>query len=125
MTKPSRWLIVAGLLTIYLVWGSTYLAIRVAVETLPPFLMAGARFLVAGSLVAAILLVTQKFRATYAQWVWNAGVGCLMLLGGNGLVSWLSKPFLRNCHAYRFLQSADDGLCRMVYVSSYQWKQRG
>ncbi|MFO0923772.1 MAG: EamA family transporter [Pirellulales bacterium] len=91
MTKPSRWLIVAGLLTIYLVWGSTYLAIRVAVETLPPFLMAGARFLVAGSLVAAILLVTQKFRATYAQWVWNAGVGCLMLLGGNGLVSWAEQ----------------------------------
>jgi hypothetical protein len=53
--------------TIYLVWGSTYLGIRVAVETLPPFLMAGARFLVAGGLLMGWLAATRGFRATRAS----------------------------------------------------------
>lgn len=91
MTKPSTWLITAGLITIYLVWGSTYLAIRVAVETLPPFLMAGARFLVAGSVMAILLLIMRDFRASRSQWAWNAAIGALMLLGGNGLVSWAEQ----------------------------------
>ncbi len=91
MTKPPRWLIAAGLLTIYLIWGSTYLGIRVAVETLPPFLMAGARFLTAGSIVAILVLMTGKFRATPVLWLWNGAIGCLMLLGGNGFVSWAEQ----------------------------------
>lgn len=47
---PS-WALGSGLATVYLIWGSTYLAIRFAVETLPPLLMAGMRFLIAGSLL--------------------------------------------------------------------------
>ncbi|MCX6950051.1 MAG: EamA family transporter, partial [Opitutae bacterium] len=49
---PTKAALIAGFATIYLVWGSTYLGIKIAVETLPPFLMAGARFLVAGGLIA-------------------------------------------------------------------------
>lgn len=58
LQKPSLWLIALGLATVYLVWGSTYLAIRVAVETMPPFLMASARFLVAGTVnpIVAVFL---------------------------------------------------------------------
>ena len=44
-----RWLIPLAFAAVYLIWGSTYLAIRFAIETLPPFLMAGARFLIAGA----------------------------------------------------------------------------
>lgn len=91
MTKPSTWRVVAGLLTIYLIWGSTYLAIRVAVATLPPYLMAGARFLVAGGILASLLAVTRRFHATWDQWTLNAVISCLMLLGGNGLVSWAEQ----------------------------------
>jgi len=91
MSTPSLRLIVLGLVTIYLVWGSTYLAIRLVVETLPPFLMAGARFILAGLLMSLVLWVCGRFRATPVQWLWNSAVGFFMLLGGNGLVCWAEQ----------------------------------
>jgi drug/metabolite transporter (DMT)-like permease len=85
---PSRTAIALGLLTVYLVWGSTYLAIRIAVETLPPFLMASARFLTAGIVLATYLKLTGQFAANRRQWMQGAAIGACLLLGGNGLVSW-------------------------------------
>jgi drug/metabolite transporter (DMT)-like permease len=83
-----------ALLTVYLVWGSTFLAIAYAVETLPPFLMAGARFLVAGS----VLLLWAAGRGDpstdpvgWPQWRASALIGGLLLFGGNGLVSWSER----------------------------------
>jgi drug/metabolite transporter (DMT)-like permease len=90
-TKPSPLLILLGLVTIYLVWGSTYLAIRVAVTTMPPFLMASCRFLVAGLVVAFVIQMLRGFHLSSRQWFDNAIVGGFMLLGGNGLVSWAEK----------------------------------
>ena len=87
---PGR-LVIAALIIIYLVWGSTYLAIRVAVETMPPFSMAGVRFLVAGAIMTAILIASRRFRATPQQWLFNIFIGLFLLLGGNGLVSWAEK----------------------------------
>lgn len=87
----SRTALLLAFATIYLVWGSTYLAIRVAVETLPPFLMAGARFLTAGSILYGWLWFTRRIRPTPRQWFDNAIVGALLLLGGNGLVSWAEQ----------------------------------
>jgi drug/metabolite transporter (DMT)-like permease len=89
--RPNFYLIVAGLATIYLVWGSTYLAIRIAVETMPPLLMGGTRFLVAGVVVAGVIAVIRGFRLTRRQWFDNAIVAAFMLLGGNGLVAWAEK----------------------------------
>ena len=59
MRRPaeSGWLLWAALATIYIVWGSTYLAIRVMVETMPPLLAAGARYAVAGGIFWAILRI--------------------------------------------------------------------
>ncbi len=78
----------AAFAAIYVVWGSTYLAIRFAIETLPPFLMAGVRFLAAG----AILYTWTRLRGTPApaarHWRSAAIVGGLLLLGGNGGVVW-------------------------------------
>ncbi|MGA2445520.1 MAG: EamA family transporter [Opitutaceae bacterium] len=91
MNTPSRTAFVIAFATIYLVWGSTYLGIRVAVETLPPFLMAGARFIVAGGVLAGWLAVTRGFRATTHQWRDNAIIGTFLLLGGNGLVAWAEQ----------------------------------
>lgn len=85
---PTRAALVAGFAAIYIIWGSTYLGIRVAVESLPPFLMAAARFLVAGAIVAGYIALTRGFRATAAQWRDNALIGGFLCLGGNGLVSW-------------------------------------
>jgi drug/metabolite transporter (DMT)-like permease len=77
-----------GFAAIYLIWGSTYLGIRIAVETMPPFLMASGRFLIAGSVLTAWIACTKGFRPTARQWFDNAIIGALLLLGGNGLVSW-------------------------------------
>jgi drug/metabolite transporter (DMT)-like permease len=88
---PSTLALIMGLSTLYLVWGSTYLAIRVAVETLPPFLMSGFRFLVAAAIMIAWITVTRGLRMTWSQLFYNALVGACMLLGGNGLVSWAEQ----------------------------------
>ena len=90
-SKPTLWLVALGLATVYLVWGSTYLAIRVAVQTMPPFLMASTRFLVAGAILATILVVLNRFRINRQQLWDNSVIGGLLLLGGNGLVSWAQQ----------------------------------
>jgi drug/metabolite transporter (DMT)-like permease len=90
-SAPSRTALAIAFATIYVVWGSTYLGIRIAVDTLPPFLMAGARFLVAGGLMSAWLAATGGFRATAHQWRDNAVIGVFLLLGGNGLISWAEQ----------------------------------
>lgn len=91
MNTPSRTALLLGFATIYLVWGSTYLGIRIAVETLPPFLMAGLRFVLAGALIAAFIGVTRSFKAKPHQWRDNIVIGAFLLLGGNGLVSWAEQ----------------------------------
>ncbi|HEX2031774.1 MAG TPA: EamA family transporter, partial [Actinomycetota bacterium] len=77
----------AAMAAIYVIWGSTYLAIRVAVETLPPLLMASVRFLVAGGLLYAWAIrrgARSEDRPTARQWRASAIVGTALLLGGNG-----------------------------------------
>ncbi len=91
MNPPSRTAFILAFAAIYVVWGSTYLGIRVAVETLPPFLMAGMRFLAAGSLLAAWLAATRGIHATARQWRDNAVIGTLLLLGGNGSLVWAEQ----------------------------------
>ena len=86
--SPSRTTLMLAFATIYVVWGSTYLGIRVAIESIPPFLMAGIRYLVAGSLLAAWLAATRGFRTTRRQWRDNTVIGVFLMLGGNGLISW-------------------------------------
>ena len=87
----SRTHLVAAFAAIYVVWGSTYLAIRIAVESMPPFLMASARFLVSGLLLYGFLWLTRKIRPTAKQWRDNAIVGALLMLGGNGIVCWAEQ----------------------------------
>jgi drug/metabolite transporter (DMT)-like permease len=79
------------MLVIYLVWGSTYLAIRFGVETMPPFLMAGARFLLAGGILYAWLRLHGAPRPALADWQSALFLGSLLLLGGNGLVTWAEQ----------------------------------
>jgi len=85
---PTKAALIAGFVTIYLLWGSTYLGIKIAVESIPPFLMASSRFLVAGLLVAGWIAATRGFHATRKQGFDNALIGGLLLLGGNGMVAW-------------------------------------
>ncbi len=86
--KPARASILLAFAAIYLIWGSTYLGIRVAVETMPPFLMAGMRFAIAGIALFAYLRLRGAPWPSLAQWKDHAIAGILLLLGGNAIVSW-------------------------------------
>jgi drug/metabolite transporter (DMT)-like permease len=84
----ARWQVLTALAVIYLIWGSTYLGIRYALESLPPFLMAGTRFLIAGSLLLLWQWRRGAVRPTLVHWRSALIVGSLMILGGNGGVTW-------------------------------------
>jgi drug/metabolite transporter (DMT)-like permease len=79
------------MITLYIVWGSTYLAIRFAVETIPPFLMASARFLLAGLILLAWRRLAGDPWPTLRQWRAAGVVGLFLLLGGNGGVVWAEQ----------------------------------
>jgi len=85
---PAPWQIATAFASIYLFWGSTYLGIRLAVETLPPFSMAGTRALVAGALLYSWTRWRGTPRPEPIHWRGAGIVGAFLLLGGNGLVSW-------------------------------------
>jgi drug/metabolite transporter (DMT)-like permease len=90
-TNPGLWVALA---IVYTVWGSTYLAIRVAVETLPPFLMASVRFLVAGGILYTFSIrrgEREADRPGFRHWRAAAIVGTLLFLGGNGGVVWAEQ----------------------------------
>jgi drug/metabolite transporter (DMT)-like permease len=87
----SRSRVVTAFAAVYIVWGSTYLAIRYAVETIPPFLMGGARFLVSGAILYAWLRATRAPRPAARQWRDASIAGILMLCAGNGAVAWAEE----------------------------------
>src|SRR5258708_12730527 len=89
--KAERWQIAAALGSIYLVWGSTYLAIRLSIDTMPPLLMAGVRFLAAGAILYGWSRARGVARPTRIEWRGALIVGALLLLIGNGGVVW-SEP---------------------------------
>ena len=80
-----------ALLSIYLIWGSTYLGIRVAIETIPPFLMGGIRFLIAGSVLYLLRRARGDRTPTPLQWRAAAVVGLFLIGGGNGSVVWAEQ----------------------------------
>ncbi|HEY0710078.1 MAG TPA: drug/metabolite exporter YedA [Polyangia bacterium] len=79
--------VLTSLILVYLIWGSTYLALRYVVEVLPPLLASGARFLLAGGVLFAVLRVRGVPAPTSRQWLVAVPVGVLMLVVGNGLVA--------------------------------------
>jgi drug/metabolite transporter (DMT)-like permease len=87
----------AALLVVWLVWGSTYIAIRVGVESIPPLAMAGVRYLIAGALLFPIALrgggrvLRAADRPRLAQWLGTAVVGTMLLAFGNGAVSYAER----------------------------------
>jgi drug/metabolite transporter (DMT)-like permease len=88
---PSTAKLVTAFAAVYVLWGSTFLAIRFAVATLPPFLMAGTRHLVAGAVLYPLARVRSGEQPTRANWSAAALVGALLLLGGNGGVCWAEQ----------------------------------
>ena len=103
--------VVVALLTVYLVWGSTYLAIKYVVAGLPPFLAMGVRFLLAGTvLLAAVLALRGRdaLRMTRAQLGTAAVCGLFLLVGGNGVVAVAE-------------QDVDSGLAALLIAGTPLW----
>ncbi len=80
--------VIAAFAAVYLIWGSTYLAIRVAIETIPPFVMAGVRFIIAGTLLFAWARARGAPAPGRRHWAAATFIGVLLLTLGNGAVVW-------------------------------------
>jgi len=103
--KTKIWI---ALLALYIVWGSTYLGIRFAVETIPPFLHAALRFLISGVILYAWRRSAGDPAPTAGNWKSTAIVGTALLLGGNGLVAWAE-------------QSVPSGIAALMISTSPFW----
>ena len=96
-TGPARGPVVLNFAVVYLIWGSTYLAIRYVLETLPPLLSGGSRFVLAGMVLLALAAWNDRRRGTAAeritaaQWGLATVIGGLLFLGGNGAVMWAEQ----------------------------------
>ena len=93
---------------VYLIWGSTYLAIRFAIETMPPFLMAACRYLTAGALLYGWSRLRGAPRPSLLHWRSAVAVGAFLLLGGNGGVVWAE-------------QRVDSGLAALLISTEPLW----
>jgi drug/metabolite transporter (DMT)-like permease len=93
MAQPRKFQIILGFAAIYLIWGSTYLTIFFAIQSIPPFLMAGARFFLAGLIMLAIARTQGRLKSTWSDWRTSLIVGACLLLGGNGGVT-ISEKFI-------------------------------
>ncbi len=91
MHRPSRLALVSAFLTLYLVWGSTYLGIRIGIETLPPFLLAGGRFVIAGLALMIWSRAHGTLLPTPREWLGVTGVGLCLVLLSNVPIVWAEQ----------------------------------
>ncbi|MDP2303313.1 MAG: EamA family transporter [Ignavibacteria bacterium] len=90
-TRSSTLKLILAFAAVYIIWGSTYLGIRIAIESIPPFLMAGTRFVIAGSILYIIARIKSNEKLTLIHWRSGLIIGGLLLLGGNGGVVWAEQ----------------------------------
>ena len=90
-SAPKRWQIATAFAAVYLIWGSTYLGIAFAIETLPPLLMTGARFVAAGLVLYSWARLRGAPRPEVAHWRSAGVLGVLFFLCGNGAVTWVEQ----------------------------------
>jgi drug/metabolite transporter (DMT)-like permease len=93
MAAPTKIRIIIAFAALYLIWGSTYLGIRFAIETIPPFLMAGTRFFGAGVIMYAIAWSQGIGKSNWANWRTSLIIGACLLLAGNGGVT-ISEKYI-------------------------------
>ena len=114
MAEPRKIQIIAAFAALYLIWGSTYLGILFAIQSIPPFLMAGARFFLAGLIMFAVARTQGPLRSTWAEWRTALIVGACLLLGGNGGVT-LSEKFIESGLASLIVATVP------IYITLFGW----
>lgn len=97
-----------ALVATYVIWGSTYLAIRYAIETIPPLLMMGTRSLLAGGILFLWACARGAPRIEPRQWVAAAITGALLFVGGHGVLSWAE-------------QTVPSGLAALLFATMPSW----
>jgi len=115
---PAQILVIGAFAAIYLIWGSTYLAIYVAIKTIPPFLMVGTRFLIAGALLLGWCRWRGQKMPEYKSLRHISLSGILMLFGGTGAVVWVEQHIPTHMAA---IIVATVPLW-FVLLDKYQWK---
>src|SRR5947199_7235750 len=93
MAAQKKIQVIIAFAALYLVWGSTYLGIRFAIESIPPFLMAGMRFLLAGVIMYVIAWSKGSHKSSWANWRTSLIIGACLLLAGNGGVT-ISEKYI-------------------------------
>src|ERR1700751_3935169 len=93
MAAPKRSLVIIEFAALYVIWGSTYLGIKFSIETIPPFLMAGSRFVLAGTIMYAIAWSQGIAKSSWRNWRTSFIIGACLLLGGNGGVT-ISEQYI-------------------------------
>ncbi len=93
MAASKKSLVIIAFAALYVIWGSTYLGIKFSIETIPPFLMAGARFVLAGLIMYAIAWSQGIGKSTWVNWRTSFIIGACLLLGGNGGVT-ISEQYI-------------------------------
>ncbi len=93
MAAQKKIRVIIAFAALYLVWGSTYLGIRFAIESIPPFLMAGMRFLLAGVIMYVIAWTQGTYKSSWANWRTSLIIGACLLLAGNGGVT-ISEQYI-------------------------------
>jgi drug/metabolite transporter (DMT)-like permease len=88
---PPRLKLISAFAAVYVIWGSTYLGIRVAIESIPPFLMAGSRFIVSGTLLYLWTRIRREPSPTWSHWRSAAIIGLMLLVIGNGALTWAEQ----------------------------------
>ncbi len=106
--RVHRTRVVVSLLTVYFIWGSAYLGIRVAIQDIPPFLMSGSRVLLAGGLLYAYLRLRGAPPPTGREWIDSAKAGFLLIGLANALLVYAQE-------------SVDSGLAAIVLASAALW----
>ncbi|MEI9999979.1 MAG: EamA family transporter [Verrucomicrobiota bacterium] len=89
----STWITLA-FIYVYIAWGATYMAVHWALESLPPFLIAGSRFTLAGAVLLGIVAVFQRRQfhlGSVGEWRDASVIGVMLLVGGNGMVAWAQQ----------------------------------
>ena len=88
MAENTRMRLILGFAAVYLIWGSTYLAIKIGVRTIPPFMLIGLRFILGGAILHVWMRMRGVKMPTFRQWLSATVIGILLIAGGTGLVAY-------------------------------------
>ncbi len=121
--QPGKLAFVSAFAALYVVWGSTYLGIRLAIESIPPFLMAGTRYFTAGLIMYAVARAQGANPTGWREWRTALIVGACLILGGNGGVT-MSEKYIDSGLAALMVSSVPIYMTGLAWMSGHSPRPR-